>query len=265
MIDVEFKYEKPSGEGFQVIRSTKFRWPESLDELTADQYVRFIELLEKQQLEDVAKINLFFAISGCSKWFVLRRMRPDEFKTQVIHGLVDPLLESNSMKEGLMMHAFRGMVGMDQYFSNFTWGQFCLVDAYFTKYQQGLTDLLDSICALIYVPSGNQFDAEKADDYLTFWSEQAHYLKRAVLLNFSMIKRFIAEDGWYPKLFPKPQAEKALEASVTPKDVDYQELTIGLSGGPFGPRELLDREPVHNVLKYIDMQLSKSKPKPGKS
>lgn len=259
MIEVEFRYEKPADDGFKVLKSTKFDWPESLDELTADQFVKFIELLEKQQLEDVAKINLFFAISGCSKWFVRRRMSPDEFKMQVIHGLVEPLLDQHQMKDSPLRHWFKGFVGMDSHFSNFTWAQFCLVDAYFTKYQQGAEELLDSICALIYVPIGQAFDGDKADDYLPFWADQPHYLKRAVVINFSMIKRFIYEDCWYPRLFPKSAKldDKTPQPTLTPKEIDYQEITIGLSGGPFGPRETLDREPVHNVLKYIDMKLSK--------
>lgn len=263
MISVELRHEKPKDETFKIIKSTQFNWPETLDEFNEEQFIAYIETLESQQLEDVAKIELFFKLSKCSKWFVRRRMTPDEFKIQIVEGLVDPLLKNPSMSRGILRNAVKGFEGMSDTFDNFTWGQYALVDAYFNKYNQGHSELLDSICALIYVPKGQKFDAELADEYLPFWSEKPHALKRAVVINYSLMKKFIADEKWYPNLFKMPVKNdpNSFNLSSGPKEIDYQEVTILLSGGPFGNREALDREPVHNVLKYLDIKM---KPKPKK-
>jgi hypothetical protein len=235
----------------------KFEWPELWDELTDDQYFKIIEELEKKQNADVSQIKLFFIISGCSKWFIMLRMKPDEMKVQLIDQLVIPFLENRKFSSGILKNSFSGFVGASDYFSNFTWAQYCLVDHYFTQYLKGKTELLDSICALIYFPTQSNFDNKKADDFLRFWSEQKEFKKRAILLHFAELKKTVAK--MYPNLFPNKKQElltpnDLLKSSESNHEIDYQAATISLAGGPFGNREQLDNEPVHNVLKFLDMK-----------
>lgn len=257
MINVELRHESPRGISFKIHKSVKFEWPESWDELSDDQYFKVVQELEKGNNADVSQINLFFIISGCSKWFIRSRMKPDEMKIQLIDQLVIPFLENRSFSHGILKNSFSGFVGASDYFSNFTWAQYALVDHYFTRYVTGETDLLDSICALIYIPKKAQFDNKKADDFLRFWSEKEDYKKRAILLHFAELKKTVAT--MYPNLFPNKKPElltpaELLKSSKANNTIDYQAATIALAGGPFGNRKDVDNEPVHNVLKFLDMK-----------
>jgi hypothetical protein len=133
-----------------------------------------------------------------------------------------------------------------------------LVDTYFTKYNKGQKELLDNVCALIYKSKFNQFSGKTAEGFLPFWAEKPQHVKLAILLHYSELKLSVSK--MYPHLFPNKPKESEINPSQflnTPaksEDIDYHAATIALSGGPFGTREQLEKEPVHNVLKYLDMK-----------
>ena len=262
MIHVELKHETPNELGFRTLRSTKFDFPESLDELTGEQKVKMVEILLKDYPHDIAHIKLFFVFCKCSKWFVRRRMTPDEFKLQLIDGLLKPALLKTDITKGSLKDYLRGFVGMDNKLKNFTWKQFCLVDSFTNAYRAGHNELIDNVCALIYVPLGKQFDSKHADHYVALWSEKPYALKLAIVNEFIGLKYAISKD--YKKLFPQVNQsqltpQEALNVSVSDDPIDYHAITINLSGGPFGTREQLEKEPLHNVLKYLDLNTKKPK------
>jgi hypothetical protein len=268
MINVELKHETPSGVAFKVLKSVKFEWPDLWDELKDNQYFAVVNELESEQNPDQAQIKIFFEITKCPRAFVFKRMKLDEFKIQIIDQLVIPFLENRRFTKGILMHSFSGFEGMDDVFKNFTWAQYCLVDQYFINYNKGQKELLDNVCALIYKEENKPFSGKVAEQFLPFWSEQLEHVKLAVLLHYSELKLSVSK--MYPYLFPKKPIETEMNPSQflnTPaksSEIDYHAATISLSGGPFGTREQLEKEPVHNVFKYLDMKAKeeKSKKKP---
>jgi hypothetical protein len=162
------------------------------------------------------------------------------------------------MSEGILKDVIPGYMGMESRMKNFTWAQYCLVDAYFEQWQKGKSEYLDTICSLIYTQNGEPFSGEAADDYLPMWSEKPSELKNAIVLHYGAMKKCLPK--LYPKLFRQPVVDdNAPVIKKKPKNIDYIAITINLSGGPFGTREQLDREPFHNVLKYLEMQSEPSK------
>lgn len=258
MIKVELKHETPQEGAFKVLNSVSFEWPDLWDELKDNQYFAVVNELESEQNPDAAQIKIFFEITKCSKAFVFKRMKTDEFKIQIIDQLVIPFLQNRRFTKGILMHSFAGYEGMDDVFKNFSWAQYSLVDTYFTKYNKGQKELLDNVCALIYKSESKPFSGKTAEEFLPFWAEQPQHIKLAVLLHFSELKLTVSK--MYKYLFPTKQKDSEmtpsqfLNAPAKSEDIDYHAATIALSGGPFGTREQLEKEPVHNVLKYLDMK-----------
>jgi hypothetical protein len=262
MIQVELKYESPRDLGFRTHKKTKFEFPESLDELTGNQLVKMTEILLKNYPEDIAHIKLFFAVCNCSRWFVRLRLKPDEFKLQLIDGLLKPMLLKQEITKGSLKDYLKGFTGMDDRLKNFTWKQFCLVDSFTTALRAGNNDLIDNVCALIYVPKGKAFNSQDADDYVPLWSEKPYALKLAIINQYVALKSTISKD--YKQIFPQQDLSQltpneVLNTSSSTEQIDYHAITINLSGGPFGNREQLEKEPLHNVLKYLDINAKKPK------
>ncbi len=259
MLDIDIRKETDT----KVLASRKFKFPENWDELK-DRHL--ISIAKVQDLpEDQGHIIMFKEIAGLSWLWIGLHLPGDEFYSQCVSNLLLPLLEKPIMKKGIMMKTVRGFTGMDDSFKNLSWGRWCLVDAFYTSWIGGNAESLDTLCALIYTPKdtlvfklthkGNDWQNHvNADRFIPMWKKKPIELKVAIAMHYGALRTSVI--GSYKNLFPNKKQDPANDFNKSKKQtpVDYHALTISLSGGPFGNREKTEEEPVHNILKYLDMR-----------
>lgn len=257
MKQIDFKLETIRKDNFVKLSVQSFLWPENWDELSDKQMLAIGHVYSKSIPEISAKIELFFAVADIPKWWVKKFMKPDEINAFIVEGLVDPFLQDKNLQKGILKNAFKGFEGPDDRLKNLVWGQFCLAQAFMAAYERtSKPEFLDTLCAILF--HKGSFDAKKADTYLKYWQKKPLGDKVAVYMTY--VYQSSVLPTLYPKLYKKPDTSTT-DASAPSKPVDYKQITINLAGGPFGTREELDREPAHNVLKYLDMNVQSEKKK----
>lgn len=256
MRNVEVRYETPE----KIISSRKFTMPQTWDELSDK---NLFSIGKIQQLgESQAHMILLKEFSGIPWHWIARYMTADDCLNQIINPLIKPLLAIPGMKKGVLKDSFPGWIGMEDSFQNFSWARWCLVDAYFSAWFVGQKSVLPTLCSLIYRPKPTILNRWKypseafsnpalSDLFLPLWKKVPTYKQVAIALHYGALRSSVITR--YPHFFPRPQ--KVEESNhLPPQKIDYNALTITLSGGPFGNRAELDQEPVHNVFRFLDLR-----------
>lgn len=172
-------------------------------------------------------------------------------------GLVEDFRKYPSLSKSLITE-FKGLNGPINNFSNFTWEQYGLADAFFSMYlKERAEDDLNELLSIIYRSS--TFDGEPCSKALEIFQAADMRDKSPLLLNFMGLRRHLIDQyGW---IFPAQ--DPALVAEGAEPDLDpywSQRITRQLSGPEFGSFDQINKMKAHSVLWVYNEELKNAKP-----
>jgi len=239
-------------------------FPEGVDELTAEQFVKFARIVfsDKTYYEKLiwlvrymGMVKRTFSFLGKEElsWvFIAKYIDGDEY----LHKLVpfaEKLLENLPLKmEKFVFNNFhKGLEGPGDMLYDLSWHQYCLIEERIMSLQDSDDDL-DETIACMFRLKGKHFADCNFDIIMKKVQAWPLHVRKAMVLNYMAVRRRFTE--LYSKYVYPPVDPKAEGKQDDADPPDFLMLSLSLAGGPFGNRDQVEREPARNVLKWLEMK-----------
>lgn len=239
--------------------------PTQWNELTADQFEMVAALLFSERKEIDAMAELVVKFCGFEKW-ELSFVSNDDIFCQILpcfEFVKTPVI----IQKPIIKKVLNKYYGPKEDLSGMCWKQFVLAETYCNAFQiskdiNHLNKLVAVLyCSMVEYPASDNWELGLSESFQQKIIGMLHLipvgLKQACYLNYLGLKAYLIEQEVFPKLFP---VGKTTETEVTdnkPGAIDWHKVSLGLCGEKFGTIEQLYYTPVHDVMKFIDMQNEK--------
>jgi len=240
---------------------------ESVDELTADQFVKFSRIVysDKPYYEKliwltrymcmVDRVFSFLGKTELSWTFVARHIDGDEYYNKLI-PFAEKLLEQLPLKmvKFVFNDFHKKMEGPGDMLYDLCWLQYTLIEERITGLGETPDeDELNETIACMFRQKGKHFvDSEfgAIKKKVEGWSMD---VRMAIVLNYVAVRRCFVE--LYSKyVYVQVDDQDAGKNADVVEPPDFLMLSLTLAGGPFGNRDAVEREPARNVLKWLEMK-----------
>ena len=237
--------------------------PTEWADLTDEQFEIVASVLFSELKEPEAMAELFVKLSGL-KDFELALLSNDDIYTQMV-PCFDFIKTPICIKKPLIKWIPEKYYGPKEDLDGLCWKQFSLAEHICNQFRISKDmELLDKLACILYCSESEFTNATiwrkgLSDPYQGAMMEEiktiALALKQAIYLNYLGLKANLIEEEMFPKLFPKPDPDKPKTTSTgSDEPIDWHAVSISLAGDKFGTVDDLYYTPVHDVMKFLDMQ-----------
>lgn len=230
-------------------RKVRGSFPSSWEELSPEQLIALASLSEKDPLDHL--VALFSKLPRR----ICRRMDP--------YQLTSIWWLSEWMEKEISCHSFvirqipAGRTLLESPrpgLRRMTFGQFIFADTAYTSYlESNKPEDLDRFVASLYLPSGQSFTDELPLRMEPEVRKVPESVKQALLLNYSLVRRWVA--GRYTLLFSFPPDRNDQGAAAPPDKKSDPRVWIrvyeSIVGDDIVNHDRYGDIPLHNVLRYL--------------
>lgn len=255
MHQLEIKIDDP--DSGREIHNYSCSLPEKVDEMDTPTFVNWCALIHSALPEEELKVRAFLMFARIDLVKLAKKAPsadPLELFSQV-HHLIDPLINQRTIEKDLFLNRPKGMLSghfpMGDYLSKVSYRQFGTADHAFLLYLKNKQDQdLNEFCAAV-MPLSKEFTEEVHAISTAAFSQVAFEIKTAILFNFWGLR------NWQKLAFPHAFSGSESETSTIQTDsnlvlTDWTALSINIAeSGVFGYKEIVDRSPINDVLKFM--------------
>jgi hypothetical protein len=234
-------------------RTIKGSFPEKWEELTEKQFIAIANLSETDDLSRL--LSLFSGLPS----HICRRL--DHYQQTELWRINDWIKEAPSCNRFFIPVIRAGHYTLhspQESLRKVTFGRFIFFDTAFVSYQFSQdTDDLNRFIVSLYIPANFTF----SDDLLLTMEpcvkEIPEKLKQAILFNYSLVRRWLAEI--YPLIFSLPRDKDGIDENPdgkkpsgrAPDSRAWIKVFENIVGDDIANHDRYADIPLHNVLRYL--------------
>lgn len=219
--------------------------PESWQEMSGEQFVAVCSLADKK-CSDAEFYSRFFGFPED----MLKEM--DLYYFYVLNSLLGFTLKTQALSV-FIIGKIGEWVSPNPMLSGMSFEQFMMIDTFFTWYLQ-LDDrkFLDRMCAVMYVRDDEEFADIDIEARTEEWSKVGGDVKQALLVNWSLIKRWLSKA--YKHLFPEGDGDTVKRGSRRISNT-WLEIFDALVADDLTRIEKYKRIDAMDVIRYVNNKI----------
>jgi len=266
MNNVRLKYKR--GPFWRII---DVLYPGSWDELTREQFVDIISVIQKDYITESDNIFIINSILGMKKLPLFNF--PDRLNdlNRFIFEIKEPF--SKVFIRDIFATRIK-LYGPQDEFNNVKIGEFSFSDTYFLRYIKHHQPAdLNRMIAVLYRPEGKFFQEDSPEytgdirekfneNIIEYRARLVDYIprreKQAILFNYRIIRKWI--ESKYPHVFPQNGDEQAMTIKLGKSDEPgWDKFLRSLCNGDITKLDLVADQYLHNVLAEANDAILESK------
>lgn len=239
--------------------------PTKWQDLKADQFELVSALLFSERKEMDAMTELVVKFCGFEKW-ELPFVSNDDIFCQFL-PCFDFIKTPIVLQKPIIEKVLNKYYGPKDDLSGMCWKQFVLAETWCNAFQESkdITHLNKLVavlyCSIVEFPERENWELALSDHFQQKIIGMLHLiplgLKQACYLNYLGLKAYLIEQEVFPNLFPVGKNTETQVNDSKAEPIDWHKVSLSLCGEKFGTIEQLYYTPVHDVMKFIDMQNDK--------